>query len=447
MSFPSGSLYKIAIDTVKLKSKTFAVLIEIGNEDPLFVFDYTATLLEWGEFTIGNESDNNETVFLPGSFTIRIKLAISDYIVIKRVLKGNYHFVRITVTEETNTFFAGQLSRIEDVAFDDYLCSIKLLFIDEFRMLKRENDVIASHSPNLIYISLKDMIKTIFLDPQDLSTYALTVRILQNFKYEYYPNLVDYLDSFGTWDGYVFSNEHYPTRASVLKMLLHNLGCVAVIGFHREILLLPRSYNKGRIVRIHRRNHSKDEIEQSLCKKYRGMVVSVLTHGPTYQKIDFGTVEREGEHYKYPEEIYELDFMLSGSSVYEPSPQNPGYTEFSFRLGDAWLYTPIKYNSFQMKLPGQNNWSVKDSLFNHIIPKLWYELSIARSKYRVTLFGTDYDYFTYFRFGNERSIFRPIKFVYDFVRDTTEVTMVEDPSWLYPEDLTDTIMMERFIAD
>lgn len=446
MSFPSGSLYKIAIDDIKLKTKTFNVLIEIGNEDPLFIFDYTATLIEWGEFTIGSDSDNNEVVFLPGSFSIKTKLSASDYISVRRVLKGSFNFVRISVKEDSNTFFSGQLSRIEDLSFDDYICSIRWLFIDEFRMLKRDNDVYVSEYPNLTYPSLKDMIRTVFLDPTDLSTHALTVRSLQNFKYEYYPNQIDYLDAFGTWDGYVFSNEHYPTRASVLKMLLNNLGYVAVIGFNREILLLPRSYNRGRIVRIHRRNHCKDEIEHSLTKKYRGMVVSVLA-AVGYQKIEFGSVERDGTNYKYPDEIFEVDFMLSGSSIYEVDSQNPGLCRFSFRIGDAWLYTPIKHNSFQMKLPGQNNWSAKDSLFNHIIPKLWDEISKTRSKYKVTLFGTEYDYLTYFRFGNENSIFRPLKFVYNFVDDTTEVVMVEDPSWLFPEDFDDTIMRESFIVE
>lgn len=444
MSFPSGSLYKISIPEVKLKSKTFTVLIEIGNEDPLFIFEYTGTLIEWGEFTIGSDSDVNEMVFLPGSFSIKIKLAQDNYSTIKRIVKGTYKFLRITINEGAGTFYSGTLVRSEDIQLDDYLCLIRFLFVDEFRMLKQKNDI--AQSAGNTGTTLLNMVKQLFLDPFDYSTYALTIQSLQNFKYEYYPNLTDYLSAFGTWDGYFFSNSHFSDRTSILKAILNNLGCVAVIGFNRKILLLPRFYNRGRIVRIHRRNHEKDEIEQWIAKKYRGMVVTVMVHGFAYQKVELGIVEYVGGSYKYPEEILEIDFPLTGSSIYEPDPQQSGLCEFSFRIGDVWLYIGTKQNSFQIKLPGQNNWSSKDSLYNHIIPKLWAEFSTTRSKYKVTLFGTDYDYFTYFRFGNDRYIFRPLKFIYDFVNDKTEITMIEDVSWLFPENFDDTIMTERFIA-
>ena len=175
------------------------------------------------------------------------------------------------------------------------------------------------------------------------------------------------------------------------------------------------------------------------------MVVFVFNVDYTYQRLTYGEVEYDGDSYRYPDEIEEIYFPLTGVLNFEYNNQHPGYCKHSMRIKTETTFDWIKFHSFRLKEPGSNSWSNTDSLLNHIAPKLWKILGQTRRKYKVTLLGTDYDYLTHFKFDWCSHVFRPLKLVYNFVNDTTEVTMVEDPTWEYPAEFDSAVMQDTFI--
>lgn len=440
--------YQIALRDQKFKSRTFDIYIEFGN-------DYTrspiqARLIKLGQLTIGHDTADTQIILLPGSLKITIMIdTYSEYVTLCRYISTlNPEDITIKLKENGANFFLAQVSRIEDIHLEDHYRKIEFNFIDDYSKLNLKNDIPWNPGHITIYDAIKEL----------LENDSLSVESRIDFKYDYVETVDEFGEPtsiaegtpliFGLPMDKIFSQNYFGTRGEALKSLFHNLGCMGVINFNQQMLLVPQYYNGGRIVKITRKNTKHGELKHTYAKKYRGMVVYTYKEDDTWDKDDtsYGTVEYEEddpEQYKYPDDIYEVRLF---GSIDMLEAFESGYCRFS----KAWLegigWKDIIANSASYKI-FQGSYSDKGSLRDHFMQLLWNRLSVSPPKYVGKIQSTYYDYSTFFRLDTSKYIFKPLKLVYDFDEESTEVTLVEDRTYEFPTSFDDSIMSETSIVE
>lgn len=439
------TLYKsvLQFDDVKFHQYEFdQIIIDVGSEVDIDA-TYTPRIVNFGRFVIGNDSSDDELLFLPGRFDIEIRFdSIIDYryVVAKLQAKTDENITIKVYDTPGNLFFKGQVDS-KTISMSDYLRVIGLTFLDDYKQLNEPNDYTVQTSVWKIYNLITKMMGSDYTYPGDLDVDFSALRFkssLDNAKY---------LDNFGFYDSFIFTIPLFPTRGDALRAVLDNTCSMMVVGFNGKIQISPRYYIGGRIWKIYRRNTEKDTLECSFTKTYRGMVV--YSYINDYEHLDkddtsYGTVEYDdgGIEYLYPNDIMELHIIAGVGSV-DDNPQSPGYSRVGYVYDGGW--GGAKTNGCAMKyLDG--TYGLESSLKQLVCDRRWIQLGTKRKKYKLTTWGVDYKLTDYFQLENNVYLFRPIKFEFDYPLNKTIITVVEDLSAPWDDymmgSLTEQIIIE-----
>ena len=426
-------MIQLDIINIRLCEKLFHLHIAIGDGE--VTLRPKTQLIEFGKFTLGNDDEENEMILFPGSFSFSFRIKNdSDYMVVRDALTINNTV--ITVYQGTDgvnpPFYKGKM-QLEQISRDNQLKVISAVFYDDTAILSNST---YSHANSPEYI------KVFELSSDQFGQYWSGITIESRLQFKASEYFVGLNDIYGIIyaDGPYYYNKtsngmqvlyNYSTIGDVFKTLLNTFASYAIVGFNSELLILPRWYD-GR----GKRDLSDVIIAGGdtlyFSKKFDGLILNVkfraAVNGETnYHAYKVGNVEfKNGTTELLNPDLVETIYFYcgldgtegAGSRLLFYSPE-PYITDINLDDNGA---------SFLTILNNSQSYSPRLSLKQMVANIIFSNIGVNRKKYTVEVTGTDYSFKEYYSVPLESAVFRPVKIIYDFVKDRTELTLIECPT-------------------
>lgn len=396
---------------------------------------YYPKLISFGNIIIGSDDSESEMILYPGNFTISFHLdSLFDYYLAMGYLKYDQAEITIRENNSSGNIITKLKSKWETIEGNPIDRLITITFYDDYKELNEpfikpdvgEHETISeiiSETLGINFNSIEIVTDMIFQYIDDVNYIDFP---LSEFAINTRNRLFDFKKNIGGTNYAII--HRYDTKGKVLVSLLNTFASYGVIGLNRTFYFLPRYYHGGPVVNINKADTYDGQFSTSFTKNYDGLRIYQKTLDVFYAGFNYGNV------YPMPDTIEEfvtpekLDkaFIINGLNSYDESNTALGTASGIRRKDSGGTLYYIAINSAKYK-QSNGSYSAAGSLQKWVGNLIWSNTIGSRRKYFIELKGINYNFTQYFTIEGESTVFRPIKMSYNFMKNTTELTLVEAP--------------------
>ena len=402
---------------------------------------YLPKLISFGNFTIGSDEAENEMILYPSNFVICFLLdTIEDYYLVMGCLRDVAAEIEVRRDSSTGDLRFKGVSMFEAIEGDATKRTITMTFYDDFKQLSEA--FVRPADADVDYFTLDDII----LDTLGIDFAAVEIVTDMLFSYLDGATPTDFpISEFAIHRKNKFFNFKWPiasgnppvystlyqysSKGQVLVSLLNQFASFGVLGLDRTFYILPRFYSGRTLINIAKMDTYDGLFKTSFTKKFRGLRIYEKHVDVFFQPFHLGEVLIKEDTYadlEFPDEVESI-YLPAGLNTYDESGTVPG-TAIQVRRkssGGTLYYVEINYSKYKM---ADGTYSTAKALLDWVTNIIWSNIKNARKKYFIEMKGTGFDFTQFFTIEGETSKFRPVKISYNFMKDSTELTLVECPT-------------------
>lgn len=424
--------FRTAIGIVDIELK------ELGSDMIQAIDPAPMTIMAYGKFTTGNDNPDDEMILFPGNWDVKLKFDdVNEMLDFTDRLTGAG--IECTVYKDVDSVkkvkFVGN-SKIESIDKDPYLKTIDITFYDEISFLRNPNPITFDPLHHVAY-GITELFEMGF------NNNSFDFNFLTDIKYQYLHEgdaitQDGYLEDIGMFDTQAADTTSFQTYGDLLKAIMINLASKVVIDFNREVTVSPRFQRDLPIIFIKKGDCYQDKNEISFVPAVKGLR---LKYQVDQTKVKtWGTVElKDDGSLAHPSDVKDYLIIMPIDNAIDNLYGEPGWSGSAFKV-ELPTYGKIQQASCQYK-KSNGTYSSASSLIIHAGNLLWADISVAKTKRSFSLPGVDFNFDCYFKFWDDSKIFRPIKFVYDEMNNSTEIVAVSCPAPEFtPQDIAGLIL-------
>lgn len=427
-------------------TKIFYAKISIDNGGESLI---NPKLIAFGNLTIGSDESENEMILYPGSFVMSFHLdTLAQYYLAMGYLK--YDAAEIVIREDDSAgdiVFQGT-SKWETIEGNPIDRLITITFYDEYKQLNESfvrpddgasdfytiDDIISDTlGINFSSIEIVTDMEFQYIDGENVYTFQIPeFAFHRKNKFFDFKVVMYHIDTNG--DGNTDTPLYhvtysYDTKGKVLLSLLNQFASFGVIGLNKVFYVVPRFYQGGSVINITKADTYDGVFRTAFTKQFLGMRLYEKTIDVFYADFDYGNVAPipdTWEEFTFPDQLDRV-FIPAGLNTYDESGTVPG-TAAGIRRKDSLgnlFYIATEYAKYKQ---ADGNYSTASALLNWVGNLIWSNTVGSRRKYFIEMKGTDFNFTQFFTIEGETSKYRPVKISYNFMKDSTELTLVECPT-------------------